>query len=73
MPKIKEVEPPTLPTPAVPAHYPCSVTEKPEGLSVTFTIEPSLIKRYKTRAGNMPLERYIWENLLARAVVDHVY
>ena len=51
----------------------CHVRDQPHGgLSVTFQIEEFYAKRIKLRAGPMPLDRYIWENIIKRAVADHV-
>lgn len=51
----------------------CTVKEVGEGLEVTFLVDPDIAKRIKSRAGTMPLYRYMWENVLNRAVTDHVF
>ncbi len=52
----------------------CVTTIQPDGgIQVSFLIEPDVAKRLIRRAGGMQLERYLWENVLYRAVVDHVF
>lgn len=83
MPKIKEIEPTmtgkmetedaiiqqtTGPSPK------CITLQQPDGgIQVSFLIDPDVAHRIRRRAGTMSLERYIWENILKRAVTDHVY
>jgi hypothetical protein len=52
----------------------CTVAENADGtLTITVGVDEAITKRLKLRAQTMPLERYIWENILKRAFVDHVY
>jgi hypothetical protein len=52
----------------------CLVEEQPDGgLHVHFLIEPDVAVRIRRRAHTMPLDRYIWENILKRNIVDHVF
>ena len=53
---------------------PCIATEYPDGsLNVQVHVELDIAKRLKSRAGSMDLSRYIWENVLKRALWDSVY
>lgn len=57
--------------PAVPK---CRVDLQPDGgIQVHFLIEPDIAKRLLTRANGMSLEKWLWENVLYRSVVDAVY
>jgi hypothetical protein len=57
-----------------PEPFKCAVSQHPDGsLLIEFVIAPSEAKRIKSRAGVMELSRYIYENILFRAVSDHVY
>jgi len=58
-----------------PGYTKCEVSYLDNGTaSVTFLIEdPSVVKRLEQRAGSIDLGRYLFENVLYRAVVDHVY
>jgi len=59
-------------TPGVPVK--CRVVDQPDGgMQVSFLVEPDVAKRIRSRAGTMSIERYIWESILHRAVVDSVY
>lgn len=79
---VKEVKPPDMKShPAIQPQtqqavqsHPCNVQELSDGsLQITFPVDdPQIIRRLKSRAGTMPLSRYMWENILKRAVVDHV-
>ena len=52
----------------------CKVEELSDGsIVVSLLIDSPVVKRLKLRAGPMPLHRYIYEQVLNRAVVDHVY
>ncbi len=54
--------------------YKCRVTEQPDGgMQVLFLIDPDIAKRMRLRANNMALDKYLWENVLYRALIDHVY
>lgn len=64
--KLKEVKQEEIPK--------CRVSPQPDGgLQVHFLIDPDAAKRLARRAGSMPLERYLWENVLNRAVSSEVY
>lgn len=59
---------PLTPTPR------CLVSMQPDGkLAVSFLIESTEANRIIRRAGNMDISRYMWENILHRAISDHVY
>lgn len=72
----KEVKPAPLPVPAqamktIPV---CEVSELPDGsLLVSVRVDVGVANRLKRRANGMPLERYLWESILHRALVDSVY
>ena len=52
----------------------CRTVEQPDGgIQVSFLIEPTYAYRIRLRANGMSLERYLWENILKRAIVDSVY
>lgn len=75
-----ELETPTvgvIDVPSVPSASPvkCSVIDQGEGcgLTVTFYIGPLEAKRLRMRAQTMSLDRYLYENILFRAISDHVY
>jgi hypothetical protein len=55
--------------------YPkCYVEDNEDGgLLVQFYVGPIEAKRLKSRAQQMDMARYIYENILFRAVNDHVY
>lgn len=63
------------PLPPDPSTFPkCRVVEQPDGgLQVSFLIEEPISGRIRRRANGMPLERWLWENILNRAVTDAVY
>lgn len=71
MPTPKEDAPKTSgPTPA----QNCRVELQPDGkLVVSFLVDELATRRLRSRAGAMDLATYLWENILKRAVVDHVY
>lgn len=53
---------------------PCEVVDRPDGgLSVTVQVDSTIAQRLRLRAQTMPLDRYLWENILKRAIADHVY
>lgn len=59
---------------APPAYAKCLVNMQPDGkLAVSFLIDSTEAARIIRRAGNMDIGKYLWENILYRAVVDHVY
>ena len=67
-----KTDPDPLPPPAIPPK--CTVVEEEDGtLLVSFRISPEVAKRVKLRAYNVPLDTYLWTNILNRAVQDHVY
>ena len=67
-----KTDPDPLPPPAIPPK--CTVVEEEDGtLLVSFRIAPEIAKRVKSRAYNVPLDMYLWTNILNRAVQDHVY
>ena len=70
-PPIKtDPDPPSAP--AIPPK--CIVVEEGDGtLWVSFRIDSEVAKRVKSRAYNVPLDTYLWANILNRAVQDHVY
>jgi hypothetical protein len=72
--KVTSVTPPN-PAPLVPTtpKSPCDVVEVGDSLLITFTIEPTVAHKLKKRAGIMPMDRYLWENILNRSIVDSVY
>lgn len=73
--KIQEKVAPTPPPIPAPAPLPiCEVVDGPNGgLYCTIYIQPDAAKRHKARAGTMDLSRYLWENILKRAITDSVY
>lgn len=58
-----------------PASIPnCEVSDLPDGsVIITLHVESHIMKRHRLRAGTMQIERYMWENILNRALVDSVY
>lgn len=63
----------TAPAPKLPV-VPCYCKSQPSGgLSVTFQIGPLETQRLKSRAGPMPLDRYLWENVLKQAISSAVF
>jgi len=53
---------------------PCIVHECPDGtLDVQFQIDKVTAERIKRRSYSMSLDRYVWENIIKRAVIGHVY
>lgn len=79
-PKIKLVDTSSCPAPALepfpigPGFVPCRAEIQPDGaLRVELLIEPLTAARYRTRAGRMDIGRYLWDNVLHRAIVDAVY
>lgn len=77
MPKIQEVKPATVDASLpIKRELPpkCVVTHQPDGaMQVAFLIESQTAQRLMRKAGGMGIERYLWENILQRAVTDHVY
>ncbi len=64
----------TQPEPPVIESKPCSVYEKADhSLSVTFTIEPVAAKRLYMKASGMPIDRFLYENILKRAVETSLF
>lgn len=60
--------------PTGPGFVPCRAEIQPDGaLKVELLIEPLAAARYRTRAGKMDIGRYLWDNVLHRAIVDAVY
>lgn len=60
--------------PIGPGFVPCRAEIQPDGaLRVELLIEPLTAARYRTRAGRMDIGRYLWDNVLHRAIVDAVY
>lgn len=53
----------------------CSVSESnPDGsVHVTFLMPADVTRRMRLRAGKVPLEVYLWENVLHAAVEAHVF
>jgi len=52
----------------------CMTHERPDGsIVVVFVIDSLTAKRYHSRRGVMDLGRYLWENVIKRAVVDSVW
>lgn len=52
----------------------CIVNKRPDGGAVVaFKVDPEIMKRHMSRAGQLPLDQYFWENILHRAVTDSVY
>ena len=48
--------------------------EQPDGgVQVMFLVEPHIVKRLRTRAGNMDLAMYLWVNVINPALQGHVY
>ena len=62
-------------TPVVTAPVPnCEAVDLPDGsVIITVHVDPQVIKRHRLRAGGMDINRYMWENVLHRALVDSVY
>jgi hypothetical protein len=77
---VKKLYPPTAPAAPAPAPSPyqstpvCEVVELPDGTGVaTVLIDANVLARHKRRAGPMDISKYLWENVLHRALVDSVY
>lgn len=52
----------------------CEAEEHTDGgLIVTFYVDPQITARIKRRLGGVPLDKYLYENILYRACVDHVF
>lgn len=52
----------------------CLTHERPDGsVLVVFVVDPQTAKRYQTRRGPIDLGRYLWENIIKRAIVDSVW
>jgi hypothetical protein len=72
------VRPPDPPRPlttrAEVMHERCKVATEEDGTAVvTFRVDPFIMARVQRRAGNMDVATYMYENILYRACVDHVY
>lgn len=53
---------------------PCEVVDQPDqSVIITLRVESHIMKRHRLRAGTMDINRYMWENILNRALVDSVY
>lgn len=65
----------SLPTPlSAPVHPNCEVMAMPDqSVIITLRVDAATIKRHRSRANGMDLSRYMWENILHRALVDSVY
>jgi hypothetical protein len=62
------------PTPASPICPLCRTKELPDGsLRVEFDIDPDTLKRYMTRANTKHISYYLWENVIYRSIISHVY
>lgn len=58
----------------VAASGPCAITEQPDGSAlVTFTMDPISTKRLNLKRGTMPLEMWLYENVLKQAVSSAAY
>ncbi len=69
---IKPNDPAAIPT-AIPPPK-CMVTDQPDGaMAVQFLISPEIASRLRRRANTMPMDRYLWENILYRSIVDGAY
>jgi len=60
-------------TAAIPPEKLIADVQPDGGIQVHFLIEPADAARLMRRAQTMPLSRYIWENIVRRAVQDHIY
>ena len=72
---IEDVAPEVLATPLPkPVHPNCEVVSLPdESVIITLQMDAVTMNRHRRRAGTMDLSRYLWENVLHRALVDSVY
>lgn len=62
------------PTPASVTCHLCRTRELADGsLRVEFDIPPEVLKRYLTRIGNRHISYYLWENVIYRNLIGHVY
>lgn len=53
---------------------PCKVTVHPDGsLDVLLYVPPEQARRLQSRANNVDLAQYLWDNIYRRAVETHVY
>jgi hypothetical protein len=41
--------------------------------SVSFTVDPEILVRMKRKANGMGLGKYMWENILYRAMIDNCF
>lgn len=82
MPTITERPTPKMPNPvdrtgemfALVDSKDCVVKQKADGsLAVILKIDAQTAKRHMSRAGTMDLDRYLWENIFKRAIVDSVF
>lgn len=56
--------------------FPCQVSDETTvdgSVIITLRVAPDVMKRHKLRANGMDINRYMWENILHRALVDTVY
>ena len=52
----------------------CLAQDQPDGgIQVHFLIDSTVARKLRTRAGRMPMAKYLWENILHRSIQDHVY
>lgn len=74
MPDTKTTEPKPIKTAGPTPSMRCRVQEQPDGaLQVSFLIEPVAARKMKLKAGNVDMATYLWDNILHRAVVTHVF
>lgn len=72
--KPASVVPPTKPTPGTDPTFRCIVTDHGDGgLVVAFKIDTLAANRLKLRANGMPLDVYIYENILKPSISAHVF
>ncbi len=51
----------------------CAVVLTGKEAEVTFRVEAGVLRRIRSRADKQDLAEYFWQNILKRAVLDHVY
>lgn len=74
MTKVESIDSSSTNGAAPSPQFKCRATLQPDGgISVDLLIEPMIAKRIISRAGGMDVSRYLWENILNRAITDHVY
>lgn len=70
-PESADYTPPPLPVPIPPN---CVVETLPDqSVIITLRVDAATMKRHKSRANGMDLSKYMWDNILHRALVDSVY